>query len=251
MKFQVKNHLIGKNGNKIFTPTDYHAKTFSSGHLPLTGENSRSLFFKKLSVKTLLLWIALFFTFNISAQEYYTQSNSDNTFHFLDQVYRLTYTGSYRDFKVPAEASGKILYLYARGGDGGTVHMANGSDHGRGGQGAAVEGYFKIGAGTKEIPVGSTIRFVIGGAGGSATSTAFQISHHAGGGGGGTGILFLPPGKDPIMTGKSDWTLLMVAGGGGGAYAKWGTATRYGERGRSGELPGYSSDPSWYTDLLI
>lgn len=70
------------------------------------------------------------------------------------------------------------------GADGGAkiaASSANGKTWG-GGQGATVSATFKIGTGSGEIPSGSTIRFLVGGKGGSIKSGG-----NAGGGGGYTG----------------------------------------------------------------
>lgn len=122
----------------------------------------------------------------------------------------------YLDYTVPSSQSGKYLYLYATGADGGEAT----SKSKNGGKGATVEGYVKIGNATNEIPEGATIRFIPGEAGSS-------YDHH-GGGGGGTAIAFKTPSN-------SDWTLLIVAGAGGGAGSKQagreGTTTTGGSNG--------------------
>lgn len=130
---------------------------------------------------------------------------------------------TYKDFTIPASAAGKHLYLAARGGDGGRINFALSTvkGEGKGGQGASVNAYLTIGSGTGEIPVGSTLRFIVGARGASYTNNG-QKGRHGGGGGGGTGVLFLKPSVKPEAARSEDWTILMVAGGGGGGYAKWG-----------------------------
>ncbi len=63
------------------------------------------------------------------------------------------------------------------------------------------------------IPPGSKIRFIIGEHGKSQNADM----HFGGGtgGGGGTGILFLAP-----NAGNGEWQHLIIAGAGGGAYAR-------------------------------
>lgn len=195
-----------------------------------------------------LLVLILFFLGTVVKPGYSqtVQAAGDHTLH-PDDSHLISYSGSYRDFTIPAWAEGKYLYLKAQGGDGGTIDFNKDIHPGKGGQGASVFGYFRIGSGTTEIPVGATLRVIVGQAGGSHTNTG-QTFNHSGGGGGGTGILFLPPGVDPENAEAAQWKLLSVAGGGGGAYAKWGGKIRDGLPGNDGKNgTGDNSDYQWDT----
>lgn len=169
----------------------------------------------------LVFFLNLLFWLNLAAQEAISQSGNDNKFYVSGQDYQLMYTGQARDFKVPAEAVGKYLFLEARGADGGRINYKTGSyKPGPGGQGATVSGYFKIGTAINEIPVGATIRVVVGSAGEGHTNTG-QIGKHSGGGGGGTGVIMLPGNLTPENADPEDWKILLVGGGGGGGHSKF------------------------------
>lgn len=192
----------------------------------------------QLLVKTVLVLLlalpGIFFP-GLFAQAYTMQADTDSTLHLEDMTYRLSYTGSYRDFTIPAGVEGKYLCLEARGGDGGTIDFRNDILHpGKGGQGAQVFGVFKVGSGINEIPVGATIRTIIGAAGESYSNHG-QSARHSGGGGGGTGVLFLPGNLDPAKADAKDWTILMVAGAGGGGHARWGGNILHGLPGNDSE----------------
>jgi hypothetical protein len=187
-----------------------------------------------------------FFQGSIYAQSgNYQQPNNENILYTNGFKCQLSYTGSFRDFKVPADAAGKFLFFKARGGDGGRINYSTNNNVAKGGQGAIVSSYFKIGSGVNEIPVGSTIRIIIGGQGDGYTNHG-QTTHHGAGGGGGTGILFLPPTITPANSNATDWTLLMVAGGGGGG---WGSFYYYNSDGQPGNNGEEATEPSemWYT----
>ena len=138
------------------------------------------------------------------------QSNGEDLFDD-SQIHTIDYPGwEIRDFYIPQNVQHDYLYLHAEGADGGAriVKEAWGSIRHivNGGSGATIKAIFKIGTGTGEIPRGSRIRMIIGGAGKSRTSQDQQAS----GGGGGTAVLFKAP-----STASSKFKLLMVAGGGG------------------------------------
>ncbi|MCB9345655.1 MAG: ricin-type beta-trefoil lectin domain protein [Lewinellaceae bacterium] len=88
------------------------------------------------------------------------------------------------------------MYIALRGGDGGK------NDQSKGGQGATVAGRLTFGSDSGKIPVGSTLRFLAGEAG--------ESNSHGSGGGGASGLAFKAPGS-------SQWVVLAVAAGGGGA----------------------------------
>ncbi|MCB9053613.1 MAG: ricin-type beta-trefoil lectin domain protein [Lewinellaceae bacterium] len=114
----------------------------------------------------------------------------------------LTYSESdathYYDYILPQNVTSKILYVYARGGDGGA-----GNNVGKGGGGGAeLWALIPIGSNPGELRPGSTLRFIPGRSG--------RSRGQFGSGGGGTAVAWL--GKD-----STNWHILMVAGGGGGA----------------------------------
>ena len=125
---------------------------------------------------------------------------------------RISYNGTYQDFKIPDDFVG-VIYFRMFGGDGGFADaQQDGSCLYKGGAGAEVYQELIVGDGDNEIPAGSTIRFIIGGRGESqGTNGGAVIVYYCGGGGGGTGILAKI---------NDNWVILSTAGGGGGAYAK-------------------------------
>ena len=130
---------------------------------------------------------------------------------------RISYNGTYQDFKIPDDFVG-VIYFRMFGGDGGFADaQEDGSCLFKGGAGAEVYQELIVGDGDNEIPAGTTIRFIIGGKGESqGTNGGTAIVWYAGGGGGGTGILaqFYEPNQGNY------WLILSAAGGGGGGYAK-------------------------------
>ncbi|MCB9331082.1 MAG: ricin-type beta-trefoil lectin domain protein [Lewinellaceae bacterium] len=104
----------------------------------------------------------------------------------------------YYDYILPLNVTSKILYAYVRGGDGGA-----GNNVGKGGGGGAeLWALIPIGSNPGELKPGSTLRFIPGGNG--------RSRGQFGSGGGGSAIAWR--GKD-----STNWHILMVAGGGGGA----------------------------------
>ncbi len=135
----------------------------------------------------------------------------------------IDYYGKAVDHVVPSGTEGYYLFLHTRGGDGG---KATDSALKRGGMGADLRAGFKIGNGTSEIPVGSTIRFIVGGKGKNSDS-------RGAGGGGGTAVAVQRPNT-------TSWDLLLVAGaGGGGGGAYKGDPGRTGTSGGDGKNNGY------------
>lgn len=127
----------------------------------------------------------------------------------------------YYDFLVPQAGSFPYLSLSARGGDGGKRWIKDVFGKtvrtGQGGQGALVQGIFKIGSGANELKPGSTLRVIVGQCGHSGSNCWGCTGDNGAGGGGGTGILYLPAGANG--NNPSDWKILAVAGGGGGGQA--------------------------------
>ena len=117
------------------------------------------------------------------------------------------YKGAYQDYVIP-QTTDQYLVLTAVGGDGGRLHFKNAITEFKvnGGRGSFLQACFKIGNESTSLKPGSTLRFIVG-ANGESRLTAGSTGAD---GGGGTGIAY----KE---VGTQNWTLLMVAGGGGGA----------------------------------
>jgi hypothetical protein len=124
------------------------------------------------------------------------------------EPYRVTHTGSYVDLKIPDHPTHKYLQLSARGADGGSRinKLLITPFKTKGGGGATVIGYLKIGTGDKEIPPGAMLRFIAGTKGDISVSALTKGAD----GGAGTGVFMKKSSSD-------SWVTLMVAGGGGGA----------------------------------
>lgn len=125
------------------------------------------------------------------------------------------FVGHYYTTTIPANPSGvatRYLYLEAKGGDGGAYLRKDDSHSVGGGQGATISAVFPVGTADHQIPPGSELRAIIGDYG-AQKSQAF-IGRKGMGGGGGTGIVFRKPDTYP----DRDWHVLLVAGGGGGAF---------------------------------
>ena len=124
-----------------------------------------------------------------------------------DKNFLVSYTGSYVDLVVPGSVNYDHLRFEVRGADGGSrinndliVPFKT-----KGGGGALIKGYLKIGTGENEVPPGSTVRMIIGLSGGTFSSSSTEGAA----GGGGTGLFFKKPGDN-------SWQTVAVAGGGGG-----------------------------------
>ena len=145
--------------------------------------------------------------------------------------------GTYQDFVIPNNPQITKISFFLSGADGGAadLHLGQyipvpfsddiwleaGSYTSGGGAGATVSVTFLVGSTTNKIPLGSTIRFVVGQKGETGTARINVIPDGGtgaeyGGGGGGTAILFRPP--TAVANWAYNWHLLAVAGGGGGAY---------------------------------
>ena len=136
-----------------------------------------------------------------------------------------------REILIPETTPATKVRFTLKGGDGGYAEVYDLNDpvyycFTDGAKGARVTADFEIGTGPGQLEPGGTLRFIVGGAGEDARSWwwtfgdwggYFQIGGTAGGGGAGSAVLYLPPGGLP--TGPcEDWTILAVAGGGGGAH---------------------------------
>lgn len=126
-------------------------------------------------------------------------------------VQTISASGALEDLVIPMDTSVSQIEFTAQGADGGFADLGN-SCFSEGGGGALATAQFKLGDEEGAIPYGSTIRFVVGIAGEKGTGgTVLGTGSTYGGGGGGTGIMYKAPDSD-------EWQVLMVAGGGGGAY---------------------------------
>ena len=121
------------------------------------------------------------------------------------QINKVSFEGKYRDVIIPDPAPAAYIILTAVGGDGGRIKRDNTY---RGGRGALVRAIFSVGTQPGQLAPGGTLRFMVGGCGDSDSDMS-NADMKGVGGGGGTGIAYRSP------AGK--WTLLVVAGGGGGA----------------------------------
>jgi hypothetical protein len=173
------------------------------------------------------------------------QINADGGEH--DVLFNRTF----QDFIIPNNTQITKIRFSFLGADGGAaiLHMGQyvpnpfgddpfievGSYSSGGGIGAKVNATFLVGSGAGKIPLGSTVRFIIGQKGETGSDNISVIpgggtGSEYGGGGGGTAVLYRPPGV-------TTWTLLAVAGGGGGAYQGVisGVAIGLGDHGSPGQ----------------
>lgn len=120
-------------------------------------------------------------------------------------AYKVPYKGNKFDLILPKTITHQYLMITVRGGDGGTRPNPDVN----GGGGATMTAYYRIGDAENQISEEDRLRFIIGnkgrGAGGDGNNGAF--------GGSGSGV-FLKKGLS-----GNNWKTLLVAGGGGGAYA--------------------------------
>jgi hypothetical protein len=175
----------------------------------------------KINRKTSYLFIALILLFALSPVVTTSTLHAQTPLNIDATAHSVNYSGTFYDFQVPNDLTLSQLVLSIRGGDGGYARIDDddpifGIDintcRSNGGQGAYVSAVFNIGPGVGEIPYGSIIRFIIGESGNSYNKNiTWGTDFTYGGGGGGSAILFRAPGS-------SDWEILEVAGGGGGAY---------------------------------
>ncbi len=177
------------------------------------------------------------------------------------QQHAVSYNGSFQDLVIPYNPLITKIRFTLSGADGGAAKLNMGESFfgefitsnthaSGGGNGAVVNGTFLVGSGAGKIPLGSTVRFIIGQKGQTGTDNIGYISNAGtgseyGGGGGGTSILFRPPGA-------TVFTLLGVAGGGGGAYqgVVSGVAVSFGDDGGAGEESVNGADGHAYGEFL-
>ncbi|MEM6318138.1 MAG: choice-of-anchor Q domain-containing protein [Bacteroidota bacterium] len=123
------------------------------------------------------------------------------------------------------------IYMKIRGGDGGDAFLSGNTCDTRvaGGAGAVVEATFEVGTASDQLQVGGKLRIYVGQAGESENTVCSppEIGVH-GAGGGASGIVYLPPNR----ANTNLWSVLMVAGAGGGGNR--GSSFRVGKGGNSG-----------------
>ncbi|MEZ5038697.1 MAG: RICIN domain-containing protein [Saprospiraceae bacterium] len=155
-------------------------------------------------------WNTMEKQYGVAAVEDAKQGKRSLTMFNNDRNYIVTYTGSYVDMTVPNTVAYDYLRLEVRGADGGSrINTALITPFKtKGGGGALIKGYLKIGTGENEVPPGSTVRMIIGLSGGTYNEAGYLLAA----GGGGTGLFVRKPNE-------SSWETIIVAGGGGGAYS--------------------------------
>src|SRR5687767_3977835 len=189
---------------------------------------------KTFPIKLLTLLIFLISGFLKSS----AQINADGLQH------NVLYNGTFQDFVIPNNTLITKINFSLSGADGGAAILRMGQNFlvgfveafrysSGGGNGAVVNGTFLVGSGPGKIPLGSTVRFIIGQKGVTGVNNINVITDGGtgsdyGSGGGGTAILYKIPGG-------TTWTLLGVAGGGGGAYQGVVSAIPIGDDGGAGE----------------
>ncbi|MCB9053611.1 MAG: ricin-type beta-trefoil lectin domain protein [Lewinellaceae bacterium] len=143
---------------------------------------------------------------SLKAQSYHDNSGqllADGAAHTVPYQNR-----AYLDLKIPQSTEGQYLYLKLEGADGGRFRRSTYQKWAAGGEGATVVLVVEVGNGTGQLPVGSTLRFIVGEKGGERSTSGSDF--HGAGSGGGTGLAF----KGPEQNDK--WQLLAVAGAGSG-----------------------------------
>ncbi len=144
------------------------------------------------------------------------------------------------EFKEPFYDTQKDLYigdqvqeikLTLRGGDGGDAVLKGVfcDTRVKGGEGATVVVSYLVGAESGKLQPGGVLRSFIGQRG-NTTNTDCDPNPVGvyGGGGGASGVVYLPPGKDPN---GPNWIILAVAGGGGGGARPIAGTFRVGQGG--------------------
>jgi len=189
------------------------------------------------SGKILMLAMVFFLTSGLLKSS--AQINADG------QQHNVSYNGTFQDFVIPNNTLITKIRFSLSGADGGAAILRMGQNlllgfveafrySSGGGNGAVVNGTFLVGSGPGKIPLGSTVRFIIGQKGVTGVNNISLLTDAGtgsdyGGGGGGTAILYRRPGS-------TVWTLLAVAGGGGGAYqGVFAPAIPIGDDGGAGE----------------
>ena len=168
----------------------------------------------------------VFFLCMVLTSQIYAQTPNLNIDGF---EYEINHTGSYEDYLIPTNIESGIMEFLLRGGDGGKNPKCDNDsrdDKSDGGKGGTITVNFAIGSEDGELEPGGTIRFVVGKRGTNQTSN----NGGGAGGGGGTAILYKSPNATiasnadtpslDMDDADTDWILLAVAGGGGGAYSR-------------------------------
>jgi hypothetical protein len=155
---------------------------------------------------TLLLILLTTAAIAVSAQTL----NGDGSTYTINSNGSEVYLGSAQDYTIPSNPVYNTITFELLGGSGGSAVAGLFTCASDGGKGATTIASFLIGNGTNELNPGGTIRFIVGKIGSDGYSAEGSTAK-AGSGGGGTAVLYRPDGM-------SDWVILAVAGGGGGAH---------------------------------
>lgn len=156
------------------------------------------------------------------------------------------------DLIIPSDAA--LITVETRGGDGGTISIRGsicGNPVIKGGSGATMKATFPVGNGDNELRPGGLLRVFTGQAGGSTDKVCANGNNHCAGGGGSSAILY------KALPSAGQWTLLSVAGGGGGANrpyagAKYdGMGANAGEGGDSVENSNGGTDGDCGADIIF
>ncbi|MEZ5038700.1 MAG: RICIN domain-containing protein [Saprospiraceae bacterium] len=166
---------------------------------------------KKSALKIKIMAIPALWLFGLIIPTLKAQTYSDNSGHLLADGagHTVPYQNrEYLDLKIPQSTDGQYLYLWLEGADGGRFRKSTDHLWVRGGEGASVVLVVEVGNGTGQLPVGSTLRFIVGEKGGENSTSG--LATRGAGSGGGTGLAFRGPGQN------DKWQLLAVAGAGSG-----------------------------------
>ena len=157
------------------------------------------------------------------------ESKAQNALDNIDVYVISPIRGHHVDYTIPVNDPVITHITFTLdGGDGGSATIDEYTSNG--GQGAKVMARFEVGNGPGQIPVGSTLRYMVGIKGTSTYSeSVLSIGFVGAGGGGGSGVWYAPPGSN-------NFTLLAVAGGGGGAYMGTSAGEQHYSAGLSGEV---------------
>src|SRR6185503_17808079 len=155
------------------------------------------MFFMRKTFPIKLLSILVFLLSAVLTSS--AQINADGLQH------NVSYNGTYQDLVVPNNAQITKIRFSLSGADGGAAILRMGQNLGfgfieafryssGGGNGAVVNGTFLVGSGPGKIPLGSTVRFIIGQKGVTGVNNISLLTDAGtgsdyGGGGGGTAIL--------------------------------------------------------------
>ena len=190
--------------------------------------SSMNIFFNQINASRRQYLFKLLGMFLFYAIMALPSTRAQNYLQEVGEYVEISANGSYQDYLIPENASLERLEFVLKGGDGGKFIKQ--SCEADGGEGARIRMAFRIGQGANELRPGGTIRFIVGKQGGSRLRPDYSndVAAGSGGGGGGTAVLYLNPNvtnpdSEPstsLAHQDTDWVILGVAGGGGGAYGR-------------------------------